>query len=71
MVYRQGEHSVETRESMRGGKGSVQITNLEKALLPQNCRLFGVLRLAPAAPSANIRTRVRRKCFTLCRGKAS
>ncbi|HIT70224.1 MAG TPA: cupin domain-containing protein [Candidatus Aphodomonas merdavium] len=47
MVYRQGEHSVETRESMRGGKGSVQITNLEKALLPQNCRLFGVLRLAP------------------------
>lgn len=47
MIRRQGEHAFEVREQMRGGNGSVVITNLEKELLPASCRLFATLRLAP------------------------
>jgi len=37
----------ETREKMRGGKGSVSICHLEKELLPANGRLFARITIEP------------------------
>ena len=47
MIRRNGEHPVEKREKMRGGNGTVEITALEKELLPAQCRLFSKIVLRP------------------------
>ncbi len=47
MIHRQGEMPVETREQMRGGRGSVNVRHLEKEQLPANGRLFARLTIAP------------------------
>ena len=36
MVYPGEELATETREHMRGGKNSVAVTHIEKALLPES-----------------------------------
>jgi len=48
MLYKKETHPTETREHMRGGNGSVELTALT-AVLPQNLRLFSLVRLAPGA----------------------
>ena len=47
MIRRQKDMQMELREQMRGGKGTVEICNLEKEHLPKNGRLFAKLTLKP------------------------
>lgn len=47
MIRRADEMSMEVREAMRGGKGSVQLSHIEKDGLPDHVRLFATLTLAP------------------------
>lgn len=47
-MVRKGETLVtEKREQMRGGKGCVLVTHLEKEMLPENGRLFAKLTIQP------------------------
>ena len=47
MIRRSEEHPVEERLKMRDGNGVVEVVSLEKELLPEKCRLFGLIRLKP------------------------
>ncbi len=48
MIQRAGNMDVEVREQMRGGKGSIEITNLLKQdQMKGKCRLFGKLVIKP------------------------
>ncbi len=49
MVRKKSELQVEMRNEMRGGKKQVEITQLEKELLPPTGRLFAQIRLIPGA----------------------
>jgi quercetin dioxygenase-like cupin family protein len=47
-IRREGEYKVELRENMRGGDGTVQITNFtDKEALCEKARLFGKITLQP------------------------
>ena len=47
-IRREGEYKVELRENMRGGDGTVKITNfVDKEALCEKARLFGKITLEP------------------------
>lgn len=48
-VRREGEYKTELRENMRGGNGTVKITNfVDKEALCEKARLFGTITLEPS-----------------------
>lgn len=69
MVYRGEELATETREHMRGGKNSVAVTHIEKALLPKSARLFARLSLPPGSSIGEHRHTGEAEMFYFLRGE--
>lgn len=47
MITKAGQQPVELKPQMRGGDGTAHLTHVLKGALPENMRLFSVIRLEP------------------------